>query len=632
MFTHEERAQFGGENCPLKMTLKTLCAIFIAEALVMAVLYFMPEITSPMLEALLDALLLSLMISPLVFLFVYRPMMNSLVQRQRAADELKLHRDHLDEIVFERTHELTELNAQLLQEVAERKLAERALRESEEKFRRIADDAFEVIYTFDLNGIATYVSPSIERVLGLDPNEVLGTSSLQWAGIGGRRSLYKILKQVAAGNVVQGAVYRMKRKDGTTAVLEVNASPMYCDGELVGGHAMVHDVTETKRLRELKSRAERLDTAGQIAGQVAHDFNNLLGPLMAYPEFIRDELPEDHPALEYLENIERSARQISEINQQLLSLGRRGHYNQDTLNLNSIIRETVAEVSSSLHEIEIVTELSEELMPIQGGGAQLHRVFLNLILNARDALGDSGRITVRSENYYVDAETITFGRVPAGEYVKVTVEDNGPGISAEDLSRIFDPFFTTKKSDKKRGSGLGLSVVDSVVKDHRGHLDVSAPAGEGASFFLYFPVCRSSFDETESNEVLVGGVESILVVDDDATQREVSSRLLTKLGYRVTLAASGELACEMIGEAKYDLVILDMLMPPGIDGAETYRRICEITPNQRAIILSGFSESERVREAMNLGVSAFVKKPLSREVIARAVRAAFAAPVPVSAG
>lgn len=288
-------------------------------------------------------------------------------------------------------------------------------------------------------------------------------------------------------------------------------------------------ITETKRLQNLESRAQRLETAGKISGQIAHDFNNLLGPLMAYPEFVREELPKNHAALPYLRSIEESATRIADINQQLLTLGRRGHYNLEVLNLNEIIMRAVKEIDTQPETMTCELQLEENLMNIMGGGAQIHRVLSNLLLNAREAMLNVGRIKIKSENHYVDQISVAYERVPKGEFVKVTISDTGCGIPDEIIQKIFDPFFTSKATDRKRGSGLGLSIVDSVMKDHQGYLDLSTKVGEGTSFYLYFPITREDVGTGEAQKTL-GGTETVLVVDDDELQRDVSSSLLVIQG------------------------------------------------------------------------------------------------------
>ena len=504
-------------------------------------------------------------------------------------------------------------------DITERKQAEEALRESEEKFRSITERIYDVIIAARLDGVISYVSPSVRRILGYMPEELVGRNMMEFVPEAEIPRAIETFQLSAAGEDVEGHHSEFLKKDGSYAVVELNARPIYKDGKVTGAQAVIRDITETRRLQELESRAERLEMAGTVAGQVAHDFNNLLAPLMAYPEFIREELPRNHPTLKYLDQIEKASQKIADINQDLLAMGRRGHYNQEVLNLNTVIQHALTELEPHPQTLACEIDLSDDLMDILGGGAQIHRMVSNLLHNARDAMQDIGQITVKTENYYVDDVSVAYGKVPKGEYVKLTISDTGCGIPDDIVQKIFDPFFTSKTTDKKRGSGLGMSVVDAVIKDHNGHIDLSTTVGEGTSFYIYFPITRKAVDGRDSDSAL-GGSETILIVDDDDIQREVSSQLMKKLGYKVNTVESGEKAIAFLRENPRDLVILDMVMPGGIDGAETYRRMLEISPHQKTIILSGFSESDRVIEAQKLGVGAFVRKPVTRVAIAAAVR------------
>jgi PAS domain S-box-containing protein len=516
---------------------------------------------------------------------------------------------------------LIEAIAKRAGEIIKWKQTEQALKESEERFRNVAESMADWIWEVDTHGVYTYVSPGIESIMGYTTDEVLGKTPFDFMP---REEAERVGLQFQAISRNKEPIRNLENwnlhKDGHRVCLLTNGVPLLDDqGNLLGYLGVDRDITETRRLQALESRAERLETAGTIAGQVAHDFNNLLAPIMAYPEFIHEELPHDHKAHAYLDAIENAAQKMANINQDLLTMGRRGHYNLEVLDLNRVALQAVQEMESRTKTVTFEMKLCKDLMKTKGGGAQIHRMLSNLLVNAQDAMQDIGQITIKTENYYADDTSVAFGRVPKGEYVKLTVSDNGCGIPDDIIQKILDPFFSTKTTDKKRGSGLGLSVVDAVIKDHDGYLDLSSTVGRGTSFYLYFPVTRESTGE-EASELLTGGTEKILVVDDDDIQREVSTQLLKKLGYKVSCVESGEKAIEFLGANEQDLVILDMVMPGGIDGAETYRRILEISPHQKAIILSGFSESDRVFEAQELGAGAFVRKPITRESIAAAIR------------
>jgi len=514
-----------------------------------------------------------------------------------------------------------EFRVAAIRDITERKQAKVALQDSKKRFRNIAESMSDWIWELDADGVYTHVSSNVESTLGYKADELIGKRPFDFMAPKEAESKEKqFLLVVANKKPIKELENWNIAKDGNKICFLTNGLPLLDNqGNLLGYRGVDKDITELKRLQKLESRAERLETAGTIAGQVAHDFNNLLAPLIAYPDFIKDELPKNHPALTYLDQMEKAAQKIANINQDLLAMGRRGHCNQDILNLNTIIQQAVADFEPLPKTLAFEIDLDDSLMDILGGGAQIHRVISNMLHNAQDAMQNIGQITIKTENYYVDDVSMIYGRVPKGEYVKLTMTDTGCGIPDDIVQKIFDPFFTSKTTDKKCGSGLGMSVVDAVINDHNGFIDLSTKVGEGTSFYLYFPITRKSKDEKQDIDIY-GGSESILIVDDDEVQRQVTSQILKKLGYQITSVKSGEKAVELIKDKQYELLILDMIMPDGMDGAETYRRILEISPNQKSIIVSGFSESERVIEAQKLGVGVFVQKPLTKEAIASAVR------------
>jgi PAS domain S-box-containing protein len=385
-------------------------------------------------------------------------------------------------------------------DITERKQAEKALAESEQRFRNITESMSDWIWEVDSKGVYTYVSSNVESILGYEEDEIIGRTPFDFMTPKEAERVGQLFQQIAANKEPINDLENWNlTKDSQPVCLLTNGIPLLDkEGNLLGYRGVDKDITETKRLQKLESRAERLETAGTIAGQVAHDFNNLLGPIMAYPEMIREELPHDHKAREYLDIIEYAARRIAEINQDLLTMGRRGHYTLNVLDLNDIVLQAVQGIESRAETVTCENDLCEDLLRIKGGSAQLHRMLTNLLANAQDAMEDVGRITIKTENYYADDTVIAFGRVPRGEYVKLTVSDNGCGIPDDIIQKILDPFFTTKTTSKKRGSGLGLSVVDAVMKDHNGYLDLSSKVGHGTSFHLYFPITREVAEEDES--------------------------------------------------------------------------------------------------------------------------------------
>ncbi|HEX2922445.1 MAG TPA: CHASE4 domain-containing protein [Chloroflexota bacterium] len=391
------------------------------------------------------------------------------------------------------------------------------------------------------------------------------------------------------------------------------------EGRLTRLWGVRRDITEQRLMEVQLLRAQRLESVGRLAGQVAHDFNNLLGPLVGYPELIKIRLPEGHPAAAFCDTMVDAARQMAEINDNMLALGRRGLLVEQPVQLNRLVTQVVDQMSGRLNGVKVVTHLAADLLSVNGSSGQLSRVISNLLVNARDAIRGNGLITVATYNFYADRP---FGRrnsIPIGQYVRLSVADSGCGIPLELQDKVFDAFFTTNASNGHRGSGLGLSIVQAIVEDHRGYVELESELDSGTNFSIYLPA-QEALATPPPEETMPRGDESVLVVDDDPLQRTLIKGMLSNLGYHVDEASSGEKTIAFIKEHPVDLLLLDMVMPPGIDGAETYRRALEVRPHQKAIIVSGYAETDRVRAARDLGVCTYLHKPVTLSVIARAVR------------
>jgi CheY-like chemotaxis protein len=272
--------------------------------------------------------------------------------------------------------------------------------------------------------------------------------------------------------------------------------------------------------------------------------------------------------------------------------------------------------------VNIKTELAEDLLFISGSPIHLSKIIMNLCSNAVEAIPDDGEIRISTKNQYLDMPIRGYTHIEEGDYVTVTVSDNGTGINPKDIDRIFEPFYSRKVLGKS-GTGLGMAVVWGTMNDHHGYISVESKEGEGTTFTLYFPVSREESQDDESRlqiQDLMGNGESILIVDDIKEQRDIVSFMLKRLGYSVHVASSGEEAVDFVRENPMDLLVLDMIMDPGIDGAETYKRIIEIYPNQKAIITSGFTETERVKEAQQMGAGVYLKKPYQLDKIGLAIK------------
>ncbi len=509
----------------------------------------------------------------------------------------------------------------VLRDITKRKQAEHALHESEKRFRDLFDNAPDMYIIFNSESIILDFNLKGVGKLGYDKHEIV------------RRPIKELIYPddlLTCKNVFSALISQQKKtcnveirllhKDGTPIWFSNScSSQLSANGHVETVKVVCRDITEKKKLEAELARSQRLETAGQIAAQIAHDFNNLLAPLTAYPAMLREDLSHGVKVDGLIDEIETAAQKIAEINQQLLALGRRGHYALELINLNELLEKVLFSISFS-SEVKIETDFESKLFLINGGEAQLTRAFVNIINNAKEAMSFSGVITLKTRNVYLDEPLRSYQLVKPGEYVKVMISDEGTGVSPEAWDRIFEPFFTTKRMDKMRGSGLGLSIVHGVIQDHNGYITVDSELNQGTSFSFYFPISR----EKQKPQAIKGlqdfsGDEKVLIVDDDPIQLKVCGEILTRIGYVVNKVESGEMAVQLMQKTAYDLVVLDMVMD-GIDGAETYRQILEIYPAQKAIILSGYAMSNRIAHTLEMGASMFVSKPVQLESLASAVR------------
>ena len=557
-------------------------------------------------------------------------------------------KDELDEVASalndvlrnlkESFEQLTQNNLLLGKEIVEHKQAEEALRESEEKYRTVADFIYDWEYWIAPDGKIIYVSPSCERMSGYRVEDFQQDQNLLLRIVhpGDKYLLTSHLHDSLRGNsAVSELDFRIITRDNKEIWINHICQDVYSlTGDYLGRRASNRDITERKRAEEEKrsleerlQRAEKMEALGQLAGGVAHDLNNVLGVLTGYSELLLAEIPEGSRPRTYVDKILQSTEKGAAIIQDLLTLARRGVTTSDVINLNSVVsgflKTLVFEKVKDYHpRVKFITECDENLLNIKGSPLHLEKTLMNLVSNAAEAIPGKGEVVIRTQNRHLDTPVRGYDEVKEGDYVVLTVSDSGTGIAAENIGKIFEPFYS-KKTMGRSGTGLGLAIVWGTIKDHHGYIDVRTEVGRGTVFMLYFPVTREEPIAPKQNEPIeryTGKGESVLVVDDIAEQRDVASRLLTRLGYDVHVASSGEEAVEYLKGHKADILVLDMIMAPGIDGLETFQRVLEINPQQKAILVSGFSETERVKKAQKIGAGAYVRKPYIMEKIGVAIR------------
>lgn len=518
-------------------------------------------------------------------------------------------------------HEGREYAAGFARDISERKRAHGELQKALSRFESVIEQTpLVAVQSLERDGTIRSWNPACEHLYGYPALEATGRpiQELVFSGqeaLEFEDALHTVWDECRPSAPRELAAHT---RDGSARTVYSAMFPIHEDQDVIEVIRMDVDITGRKKTEEQLLRAKRLEAAGQLAGQIAHDFNNLLGPLVAYPEMISSHFPDDPRIQEMLRDMEAAARQIADINQELLTMSRRGHYNLEPLDLNRLVEHGLRTLTPPA-QVTVHRELFERLPLVRGGASQIMRLLTNLITNAFDAMPEGGTLTIRTSQVKLTAPLKRYAEIKPGEFIRLDVTDTGRGIPAGTAERIFEPFFTTKKADRKRGSGLGLAVVHSVMEDHEGYVDFESEPGEGTMFSLFFPVNAMTVqDPTPSSEVPMGRGERVLVVDDDAMQRRIAERTLKRLGYEVQTVSSGEDAVDFVAHNPQDVLLLDMVMD-GIDGAETLRRIKRLYPNQIAIILSGYACSDRVEEALRLGARGFIQKPVHLVSLATAL-------------
>ncbi|MBP1711296.1 MAG: signal transduction histidine kinase with reciever domain protein, partial [Deltaproteobacteria bacterium] len=515
------------------------------------------------------------------------------------------------------------------------KQIEDELRASESNFRNSLNDSPLGMRISTIEGETIYANRAILDIYGYNSIEELKKKTIKERYTPESYAAWQMRKEKRIQGEFGPSEYEISivRKNGEIRHLQAFRKEIFWDGA-VRFQVYYNDITERKRAEEEKrkleerlNRVEKMEALGQLAGGVAHDLNNVLGVLAGYSELLLMEIPEGQRARSHAEKIMQSTEKGAAIVQDLLTLARRGVTASEVIDLNDVVSGFLKSpvfdnIQGSHPRVNFKVVCNEALLKIKGSPIHLEKTLMNLVLNAAESISGEGDVTIRTENRYLEKPIVGYDEVKEGDYVVLTLSDTGTGIPAENREKIFEPFYT-KKPMGRSGTGLGLAIVWGTVKDHKGYIDVQTEIGRGTTFTLYFPVTREEMTSPQQKKCMeeyMGRGETVLVVDDIAGQREVASALIQKLGYRVHALSSGEEALEYLRQNQADILVLDMIMVPGIDGLETYQRALEINPKQKAVIVSGFSETDRVKDAQKMGAGAYVRKPYVMETLGMAIR------------
>ena len=504
-----------------------------------------------------------------------------------------------------------------------RRLADKALLESEVKYRSIVENLEEGYFEIDLAGNMTFFNDPLCKILGYARNDLTGQNISIFTTAATIRKMDDIYGQVKkTGESIQVTDYDAFGKDGQQIALELTASLLRDSGGTpIGFRGFLRDVSErkeaeaeNKRLEIQVQQAQKMESIGTLAGGIAHDFNNILMGIQGNASLMALKTDPNHASFEKIKNIETYVENGTELTRQLLGFARRGKYHATTTDINDVIEKSAIMFGRTKKEIRIEMDLVPEIWTVEVDRGQIEQALLNLYVNAWQAMPEGGRLRLKTENIVLGADFINSQpyQVEAGDYIKITVTDTGIGIDKETQVRIFEPFFTTKEMG--RGTGLGLASVYGIIKNHGGYINVYSEVGQGTTFTIYLPASVKAIQQEAKTvaPIVVTGNGTILLIDDEKMIIDVGQELLQELGYDVLTASSGQEAVEIYRRksAEIDLVIMDLIMP-GMSGGETFDRLKKINGQAKVLLSSGYSINGQAAKILERGCDGFIQKPFN---------------------
>jgi two-component system, cell cycle sensor histidine kinase and response regulator CckA len=486
-----------------------------------------------------------------------------------------------------------------------------ALERREEHYRSLIENSLDLVSILNLDGTIRYASPSHERILGYQLEDLVGQNAFSFIH---PDDLPAARAALARSNASASLECRFRHKDESWRVLEAFGRNLSHLPGVCGLVINSRDITDRKRLEEQLHHSQRLEAVGRLAGGVAHDFNNLLMVITGYSEMLLESMLQGDPARDDMEQVAKAARRATDLTHQLLAFSRRQVARPMLINLNVLVEDMDRMLRRILGDaIELITHFAAVLKTVRVDRGQMEQVILNIAVNARDAMPNGGTLTIETANVSVTGEIEAHRPSPAaGEYVVLTLADTGIGMDARVLARVFEPFFTTKE----HGTGLGLSTSYGIVKQSGGEIWADSKPGSGTTFRIYLPVVQQAADEltVHPQSPVLRGTESILLVEDEDGVRHVVETMLKRNGYQVLSSSSSSDALALAeGVAgAIDLLITDVVMP-GMGGKKMAESILQHRPGMKVLYVSGYGESID-------SSAAFLQKPFTTDELALKIR------------
>lgn len=522
--------------------------------------------------------------------------------------------------VKRRTLQLEKTNLKLSDEIEQKKRVEKKL----QKIARVVEASSDAVALVDSSNHHLFSNSSYLKMTaitqknleGLPMSALLGETFFQ-------NELEAPVRQCLQGRVVQIQTVFPHAAEGER-FWNVTLSPYYSDEKNLEGYVIaIRDVTEQVELERSLKTAQKMEAIGTMASGVAHDLNNILSGIVSYPELLRSTLPADSPLKGPLETIEEAGKRAAAVVSDLLTLARNAASVKEPTDVNLLITELLSSpewkgLARQHPQVELVTNLTAEEATVNCSQVHIRKSLINLLNNGFEACASEGTVTIST----INAQQVNTQNNESLPDLLISITDTGPGIERKHIEHIFEPFYTTKKLGKS-GSGLGLSVVWSAIEEHNGSITVEN-LNPGVIFQIRLPVIAASelaaIEQSKNDIQSYRGTGKILVVDDEPELLEITGGIVKMLGYTVMTVASGEEALALLKEQHFDLILLDMILKDGMSGYDTYKKILEINPEQKAVIISGYASSEEVKKTLQLGASAIIKKPYTLDDLGKTIQ------------
>jgi len=528
-----------------------------------------------------------------------------------------------EELIYASARDVTEKKRA---EKETKKLMEQALVESELKYRELVDEVNDGYYITDKEGVMTFVNSALTKILGYKhPEELIGRNFMELLSPDMAQEVKAYYRNLMEGKKVEEfSISKIIRPDGKEVYLEVKPVPTHKDSKIAGSKGIIRDITERKQLEQQLRQSQKMEAVGRLAGGIAHDFNNLLTVIIGYSQIIHNRLPEDDPLRKDAEEVRKSAMRAASLTKQLLAFSRKQVLQPKKMNLNNVVTETEKMLGRVIGEnIELVTVTSPMLGSVMADPGQIEQVIMNLVVNARDAMEEGGKLTIETTNVILDENyaRLNPGAKP-GHYAMLAVTDSGSGMDNETLSHLFEPFFTTKAPGK--GTGLGLSTVYGIIKQSGGYISAYSEVNKGTSFKVYLPLVSGTPQAAEANKtgkIVYKPSETILLAEDEETVRTLAVRILSDQGYMVLETGDPLQAIQIMQnhKGKIDLVITDIIMP-GMTGLGLVQRIQITHPDVKVLYISGYTDTAMLHQGVLESDTAFLQKPFTPQALLKKVR------------